>query len=153
MERGIILNKPLYGVAAGLGAGLIIGIISNVLYSLDLCGLCLVVQTRGMFAPDDVLVWSLLGWVGHLMMGLILGVVFYYVLYFTGREYALLKGAVFGAIVWYVNIGFISRMVGYFPTAPRAVHLLMLLGYHLLFGLITAGFLLRLLQREAKRHT
>ncbi len=138
------MDKVVAGGAVGTVAGIMGGIISRVLFGLNVGKLCLVEIGRGIFFQKempgitDSFSWHVLGWVAHLAMSIMLGIVFVYLLHYTGRDYALLKGAMLGVIVWYVNIGIISPLAVYTPLPLDAFSLLLMLAYHVIFGLISA---------------
>jgi FtsH-binding integral membrane protein len=133
---------------AGLGAGLVVGVISHGLYILGICQLCLIAIGGGFFARRMLAktaapVWTILGWIDHLLVSMVLGVILVYILHYSGRDYALIKGAIFGAVVWLVTIGIISPLAGYIPPSPQAIDLAILLAYHILYGILAAWLLLR----------
>lgn len=142
------MDKALSGALAGLAAGLIIGIVSFGLYTLNICRLCLVAIGGGLFTQQmlpqgTTFIWLLLGWVDHLVMSMILGIILVFILHYTGRDYAIVKGAIYGAIVWYFAIGIIAPLAGFTPPSPRAADLLVLLAYHLVFGMLAAWLMVR----------
>ncbi|MBS4030154.1 MAG: hypothetical protein KGZ63_01840 [Clostridiales bacterium] len=147
------MDRAVIGGAAGAIAGIVIGIISHVLYLFNFFNLCLIaigggLHRRGMLARTDGFMWHVLGWTGHFTISLILGIVLIYILHYTGKEFALLKGAVFGMIVWYINIAIISPLVGYIPPSPDAANLMLLLSYHILYGLIAAWLIIKIVNRK-----
>lgn len=143
------MDKPLLGSIAGLIAGTVTGAISFLLYSMGLCKLCLVAIGGGLFSRNMLTksvppAWTVLGFVDHFIMSIILGVVLAYILHFTGTDYALLKGLGFGATVWYINIAIVAPLAGYIPKSPQPADLAILLGYHLLFGLLASWVIVKL---------
>lgn len=147
------MDRAAIGGTSGVIAGIIVGIISHILYVSDLCKLCLVaigggLFRRGMLPRTEGIMWQVLGWMDHLAMSLILGTILIYILQYTGKDYTLLKGAVFGMIVWYINIAIISPLAGYIPPSPDATSLLLLFSYHILFGLIAAWLIIKISKRK-----
>ncbi|MDW7651170.1 MAG: hypothetical protein SCK29_04895 [Bacillota bacterium] len=146
------MDKPVSGAAAGLVSGMTVGIISMALYMFGICNLCLVAIGGGLFnraiVPPVLSVQNIAGWAAHLTLGMILGILFIYILYFTGRDFALLKGALFGTAVWYVAIGLVLPVSGMIPGNANTADIMILLAYHLLFGLLTAALLVRYAKLE-----
>ena len=142
------MDKTAAGAAAGFAAGLVIGLISTVLNKTGICELCLINIGGGMFTRTIMVatapaVWQVIGWLVHLTLSIVLGVILAYIIHFTGKDFALLKGAIFGAVIWVVDIGIISPLAGYMVASPQPVDLLFLFSYHVLFGLLVAALLLR----------
>lgn len=146
------MDRAVIGGVSGVIAGIVVGIISKILYGLNLCNLCLVAIGGGLFQREMLtnksFMWHVLSWIDHLAMSLILGVILIYILHYTGRDLAPFKGAVFGMIVWYINIAIISPLVGYIPPSPDAVSLMLLLTYHILYGFIAAWLIIKIAKRK-----
>lgn len=142
----------MIGGVSGVIAGIVVGIISKVLFLLNICNLCLVAIGGGLIRREMLtnksFMWQVLSWIDHLAMSLILGFVLIYILHYTGKDFALLKGAVFGMIVWYINIAIISPLAGYIPASPDALSLMLLLTYHILYGLIAAWLIVKIAKRK-----
>jgi hypothetical protein len=132
---------------------LAIGVISNVLYILNVCEVCLVAIGGGfarqrMLGEAEGFAWFVLGWVDHLLISMLFGIILSYILHYTGRDYAILKGAFFGAVLWLLGIAMISPLAGYIPPSPSALDLGILLAYHIIYGLLVAWLLVRFTRRK-----
>jgi hypothetical protein len=143
------MDRSLNGGAAGLIAGAVVGALSLLFYTLGVCNLCLVaigggLSNKNMLARTVAPAWTILGFLDNLIISLILGVVLAYILHFTGSKHAILKGMGFGAVVWLIDIVIIAPLAGYIPKSPQPLDLAILLGYHLLFGSLTAFLIIRL---------
>lgn len=89
---------------------------------------------------------EIVGLVGHFIGGLILVVILAYLLKLTGFDYSLLKGAAFGAFIWFFH----KPSLPYFShiTYTYSVNIALLhLTDHIIWGLIAAYFI-RLLSRS-----
>ncbi len=144
------MDKITAGSLAGLGAGIVIGLISLILYLSGICRMCLItigggiVRQEMLTADAATPTWLLFGWTTHLIISVLLGIFLTYLLYLTGRDFALLKGIIFGAAAWFIDIVIISPPAGYIPrSAADPGELLILLAGHMLFGLLTAWLLCR----------
>jgi uncharacterized membrane protein YagU involved in acid resistance len=147
------MDRLVGGAATGLGAGLAIGFISNVLYILNVCKLCLVAIGGGfarqrMLGEAEGFAWFVLGWVDHLRISMLFGIILAYVLHYTGLNYVLLKGAFFGAVLWLLGIAMISPLAGYIPPSPSPLDLSIMLAYHIIYGLLVSRILIRFTKTE-----
>ena len=142
------MDKIIAGSLVGLGAGIVIGIISFGLYMLNICQMCLIAIGGGvlwqeMLVSNAPLSWILIGWITHLIISGLLGVFIIYVLYLTGWDFALLKGLLIGTAFWFIDIVFISSLAGYISRTANPVDLLIILAYHMLYGILAAWLLVR----------
>jgi hypothetical protein len=141
------MDKMVAGGMAGVVSGLIVGLISTVLYILDFCRISMVAIGGGIFMREMMVqkgfLWLLTSWAANITLSMALGVTLVYLLVLTGEKYALLKGAMFGAVVWYLLIGVIAPLGGYMPPVVRALEPILMLAYHLLFGVLTAWWIIR----------
>ena len=101
------------------------------------------VFTRNMLTEAAPLAWKAVGWLVHLTVSMLLGAILAYVLHYTGKDFALLKGGMFGSVIWLFTIGGISPLAEYTLPFPRPLDLVILLGYHALFGMMVAWLLAR----------
>ena len=111
------MDKPVLGAKAGLLSGVIVGTVSAVLNVLGVCQLCLIKTGGGFFAREmitsnEITLWTFLGWVNHLIISIILGIIWVYFIYYTGKDYAVVKGLILGIIFWMINYSFISPLTG-----------------------------------------
>ncbi|HZK24152.1 MAG TPA: DUF6789 family protein [Oscillospiraceae bacterium] len=137
------MDKVVSGGIAGGIAGLLVGLLSKILSKVKLCQLCLIkigggLSNQAMLAENSALLWQVIGWLSHLLISMVLGIIFLYLLHYTGKEYILLKGVMFGAVVWLVDITIISPLLGFIPARSRPLDLLILLAYHIIFGYLAA---------------
>lgn len=141
------MDKMVAGGTAGMVSGLIVGLISTILYILDFCRISLVAIGGGIFMREMMaqkgFLWLLTSWAANLALSMALGIALVYLLVMTGEKFALLKGAMLGAVVWYLLIGIIAPLAGYIPPVVRALEPIMMLAYHLLFGVLTAWWIVR----------
>lgn len=141
------MHNTAAGAVTGFVAGMATGLISTGLFLMDICQLCLIRIGGGLFMrsmlTETSLAWTVIGWLSHLTVSIVLGVILAYILSFTGKDFALLKGAIFGAVVWVVTIGFISPLAGYISARPSPGDIILVFVYHVLFGLIAAWLLVR----------
>ena len=142
------LDKTLLGTKAGISAGVICGLISQTLHTLGMGRICMV-KTASAFYSQQVLTatkfsgWTILGWTGHLIISAVLGVILVYLFSALGKEYAWLKGMMFGALVWIFDYGFVGPLSGFILPGMLPRDYFIVLGYHLLFGLIAAWYIMR----------
>lgn len=127
------------GAVAGVAAAVVMGITAMIFKLLGLCDLCIISIGGGLFAGALLKtspLWLVIGWSVHLLIGVLLGVIFVCILTYVGRDYAVVKGVVFGGLVWVVQIGVIGKILGVIPDRPPPGELLILFGYHLLYGAV-----------------
>ncbi len=72
-----------------------------------------------------------------------LGVATAFMLTYLGEKLAVLKGAFFGAVVWYLLIGVFATLAGYFPESPQLIELFIVFGYHIAFGGLVAYLIVK----------
>jgi hypothetical protein len=141
------MDKTVAGAAAGIASGIIVGLLSMALSILNICNICLISIGASMFTTTFVTpgftAAYFIGWASHLAVSMILGVILTYFLFYTGKDYGLIKGAMFGWTVWFIGIALISPQAGFIHSTPDTTDIIIILGYHLLFGLLTAALLLR----------
>ena len=88
----------------------------------------------------------IIGTLAHAAVGIMMGVIFAYLIKFTSSRYHLLKGAGFGFILWFLlsSFGTIYNLKNFAHIPPNTA--LSTLGGALIYGLVTAytlGFLER----------
>ncbi|EEG78068.1 hypothetical protein [Dethiobacter alkaliphilus] len=142
------MDKTAAGAGAGFVSGLVIGLISIVLFITSVCELCLInigggIFMRQMLTQNALPVWQALGWLVHLSVSVVLGIILAHILSVTGKDWALLKGAIWGAVIWLITIGGVSPLGGYITVPPRPEDIFLLFAYHVLFGLLAAWLLVR----------
>ncbi len=95
-----------------------------------------VLEREDVFTPVGILI----GAVTDIIVTVFLGVLFIYIIYFTGKENLWIKGVGFGMLVW-VNFFVIVRgqfIQGKIPPEPSGI--LVTIVAHFLFGLSLAAF-------------
>jgi hypothetical protein len=69
------------------------------------------------------------------------GVLLCYIFYYTGKDYRLVKGLLFGGVVWLLNLGIIAPIIGNSVIQDlTSVDLLFSFVLHLFFGITTHGY-------------
>ncbi len=140
-------NKQLLGSFSGIIAGFIMGIVVSIANVLDVTAYNIIEIASSIFSQEALkspgIVWLIIGWVIHLTVAMVYGVIVYYILQVSGAEYRLLKGLLIGAIAWLgnfviiapiINVNFIANLDGF--------GLFFSFGLHLLFGAIIARLIL-----------
>lgn len=95
-----------------------------------------------LISPDQplTLTQEIVGLIGHFIGGLIFVIILAYLLKFTGFDYCLLKGAAFGAFVWFLHmptLPYFSRITYTYSVNIALLHLI----DHVIWGLIAAYFI------------
>ncbi len=131
-----------------MAAGVLGGSISHLLYISGILGVDLIAIGGGLFRREMLpqnspLAWVLMGWITHLIISSLLGVLISYILYIAGRDFALWKGLLTGVAAWFVGIALIAPLAGYISATAGPADIWALLGYHLLYGVLTAWLLVR----------
>lgn len=142
------MDRFTIGFFGGLAAGVVVGIIAMVMNMAGLCRLCLIALGGGVFQKELLqgtpsVGWIVLGWIGHLIISATLGVAIAVLLTYTGKKLAVLKGIFLAVATWYLLIGIFAPLAGYLPESPQWAELLLVLGYHVLFGGLTAYLITR----------
>ncbi len=141
-------------VAGGL-AGIIGAIVQNI-YGFAVKGLRLTDRTFADFAEVIVtfksfegIIAFIVGLIAHLIVGLIFGIIFAYVIAATSSRYYLIKGVAYGAVLWFLLLGFGTIFkLPLFKEIPPNAALFTLVGA-VLYGLVTA-YSLRLLDAKTR---
>ncbi|MCW3491669.1 hypothetical protein [Dethiobacter alkaliphilus] len=142
------MNRVNAGALAGLLVGIVIGLIAMGMNMIGLCEICLIALGGGVFQQqllqEPVAIgWILMGWVSHLIISIGLGIIFAFLLTYIGERLAVVKGAFFGAVVWYIAIGIFAPLAGYLPESPDPLELFIVFSYHLIFGMLVAYFIVK----------
>jgi hypothetical protein len=125
-------------------AGLIGAAVQNA-YSYIIVGLNLARYTYSDFATTVLTnrlysdpLGLLAGFIAYLSVGVILGVLFAYLVAATGSEYLYIKGLIYGFILWFLLTGFgtVFGLPTFIGLAPISAVSILLGG--LLFGVVTA---------------
>lgn len=153
MRTELIRDKLIFGALAGVVADLALNIPEFILWRLKLLPHPLFHYAGSLFMSVDMLHNAYLGeWMGFLaskVYGAFLGVVFIYLLVFTGRRYFITKGVIYGAFIWLVSYCGLAALpvvkLSVHPRTPLEVFIFFFL--HLLFGLV-----LGVMARSYARH-
>jgi hypothetical protein len=148
------MDRATVGFLSGLAGGMVTGTISLTLYMTGLCEICLVALGGGIFTQQLLprsasLDWMILGFITNLILSGSLGVAIAFMLTYLGEKLAILKGAFFGSIVWYLLIGVFAPLAGYLPESPVLIDLFIILGYHIAFGGFVAFLIVKYGKTEA----
>lgn len=131
------------GIAGALTA-LITQAISSLLFVLKLLHVNLMVQLAGsLVSPFHPVTATLV----HLIIGAGLGIILSSILAFTGSDYHLLKGALFGTLEWLVEKVFVVPLIGVvFPFRHTFLLNTVEIGFNILYGVLAACFIVVLRQ-------
>lgn len=141
-------------VAGGI-AGMLGAAVQNI-YSFAVKGLNLAEYTYSDFATTVLTnrvysdpVGLLAGFIAYLAVGVILGVLFAYLIASTTSDYLYIKGLFYGLAMWFILTGFGTIFsLATFVGLPPIGALLILVG-GLLFGVVTAH-IIKILDRKTK---
>jgi uncharacterized membrane protein YagU involved in acid resistance len=91
----------------------------------------------------------IIGVLSHMAVSIIFGVLFAYIIQITSSRYYMLKGAMYGLVLWFLLSGFgsVLRLPNFTKIPPLAE--LDILGGAILYGLVLA-YSLKLLERNTK---
>ncbi len=89
----------------------------------------------------------IVGIIAHLIVGVMLGIIFAYIIMLTSNRYLYIKGLVYGAVTWFLLLGFgtIYKMP-MFKDIPPTAALSTFVG-SLIYGTVTA-YTLKLLEKR-----
>ena len=103
----MLQDKLIFGALAGVVADLVMSIPELALWKLKILPHPLFHYAASLFlAPDNLhrsYLGELVGFIASKVYGAFLGVVFIYLLVYTGRRYFLSKGLIYGAFLWLVS--------------------------------------------------
>ncbi len=139
----MIQDKVLAGVLIGLFADVVKLIINYLFYLFNFTNVVFWQITAARFLDRNDLFKPaayFIGAIADLTVTVTLGIVFVYVIYFTGKNYLWMKGVGFGLVVW---VGLFGTLLGQavqakLPQAPSGI--MVTIAAHLVFGLGLAGF-------------
>ncbi len=143
------MNRFLVGCYSGIIAGIIMGIIVSIANMLNLTSYHSIKIAAGIFLQEVFLspglLWTVIGWVVHLQIAIIYGVIINYLLQLSGSEYCLQKGLFVGGFSWLFDLGIVAPVIGYnIMTNLNASDLLFSFVLHLFFGTFTAWLIMKL---------
>lgn len=149
----LIKDKVIVGALVGILADAIKLLSNYIMFRLDLTYVVFwqITASRFLEKPDLFKpVVYLVGGVADVTVTSLLGVVFIYVLYLTGKDYLWIKGIGFGMLVW---VGLFGTLLGEsvqkkIPHEPSGIIVTIIA--HLVFGLSLALFAKFLYQDEAE---
>ncbi len=107
-------DKVLVGSLAGMFGALVSAILAFALNSLKITSIKMFFFDSVIFLPNNAattLIGSIYGFVIHLFIGGIIGVIFAYFLPYTGDDYLIYKGIFLGAISWLFIGGVLGTML------------------------------------------
>lgn len=135
------------GIAGALTA-LMTQAISSLLFVLKLLPVNLMIRLAGsLVSPFHPVTATLV----HLIIGAGLGIILSSILAFTGSDYHLLKGALFGALEWVVQRVFVVPLFGLvFPFRYTFLLNTVEIGFDILYGVLAACFIVVLGQPGAR---
>jgi len=150
------VDKLISGSAAGLVAGVILGVAVNLVNAAGLTEYSSIQIAGGIFTGKyltDPMNGSMLvvAWASHLVISVAVSVLLAHVLYFTGREYGIFKGALLGAFFWLFNNGIMAPLLKLVLLPPMSyTDLIFSLVRHLAFGALAAVLLIYTFALPAK---
>jgi hypothetical protein len=128
-------------------AGMVGAVVQNI-YSYVIRGLNLAEHTYSDFATTVLTsrvysdpVGLVVGFIAYLAVGVILGILFAYLIASTGSDYHYIKGLLYGLVMWFILTGFgtifgLATFIGIPPVSA-----LLILAGGLLYGVVTAYML------------
>ncbi len=145
-------NLFITGTISGISAGVIMGLTSMALHATKICKLCIIAIGGGVFSGRLMEGYNVFGlilsWVIHFALSVFFAILIIIMLHYTGSKYYTIKGAGLLTLIFLANIGIIAPLRGIMPANPAFSDLLLLLFYHILFGVL-AGFFIVKYRNEA----
>jgi hypothetical protein len=142
VEMGKIRDRVLLGVLCGLGGGFVKNGLSVVLARNGLAEYGGPARAAGMLLPAHKISTSrgkIVGWIADTTISGMLGVVSVYMLSFTGKDKALLKGAlVSGGMAWAGLYGVLGTMGATAVQHPQPKTVLSEFLVHTVYGAVVA---------------
>lgn len=149
----MLRDNLIFGALAGVVADLVMGLPEFILWKLKILPHPLFHYAGSLFLALEKLhgnyLGELMGFIASKVYGAFLGVVFTYLLVYTGRRYFLTKGLIYGAFLWLASYCGLATL----PIVKLSAHLrtpleaLLFFFLHLLFGL-ALGVMARSLDRQ-----
>lgn len=135
-------DSVLIGAVSGLIGGVVMLALNLILFVTGITAVSQLHQGARAVLPPGVALESApalaLGAVETFLIAAILGVAAVYFLRATGRDYAWLKGLLYGAAAWFLLYGLLGPLVIPMPVLrPDLATSVSLLAGHLLYGLVT----------------
>ncbi len=143
-------NLFIKGLTSGIIAGIVMGATSMILYALKICSLCIIAIGGGIFSGQQMGGYNLYGlilaWFTHFALSGALGVLIAFLLHYTDTRYGLLKGAGLLTLVFLADIGIIAPLRGTIPNNVEFNDFLLLLSYHIFFGVLASYLFIKFSQ-------
>lgn len=137
-------DRLIAGGIAGFVGSIVMVLFNLLLNFIPGVSVKLLYTASNMFIPKPLLgtlEGNLMGLIVHLICGSLLGVIFVYILDFTGHRYIYLKAFGYGFITWFLLCGFVTRLLN-LPVQDKFLDGLLLLLIHIPFGL-TIGWIIK----------
>lgn len=150
----MLKDKIILGALVGLFADVIKLMANYIMYLLNLTSVVFWQITATRFLPKEDLFKPLayfIGAVADFITAAFLGIIFIYILHYTGKKYLWLKGIGFGLSVWVNLFGTIlgESVMDKLPQTPTSI--LVTIIAHFIFGLALAYFAQLLLHEEGSK--
>ncbi|WP_066633538.1 DUF6789 family protein [Desulfolucanica intricata] len=102
-----------------------------------------------MLKPYGGTLASIVGFISHITVGILFGILFAYIILKTSDKYYLTKGFIYGLALWFLLLGFGTMWrLPMWTNVPPPTSLAILIG-SIIYGLVTA-YTLKLLERRTK---
>lgn len=148
----MIDDRVTRGIIAGAIGAVIQDIYSYTLIIFGLLDRAYLDYARAMIMYKDYkgILATLVGFLGHMMADILFAVIFVYIIKNPSSRFYLLKGAVFGGIIWYVlnGLGTLFRLP-VFTVIPPGSALAMFIGAEI-YGLVIA-YTLKLMDTRGEK--
>ncbi|MFZ7102992.1 MAG: hypothetical protein ACOWWO_10100 [Peptococcaceae bacterium] len=139
-------DKLFSGALAGLiGAG-VVGLISQILKKLGVYDFTYMDIAASLILPQSLqksISWQVVGWFNNFIIGVILGIVLTYILAYTGKDYGIIKGAVFGLVWWFLLSVVIQPGYFHWDRFHDIHHLISCIFRDVFFGIIVSSIIVR----------
>lgn len=139
-------DKLFSGAVAGLiGAG-IVGLISSILKSFRIYEYTYMDIAASLIYPYkevETLAWYVVGWLNNFIIGIILGIILVYILAWTGKDYGILKGTIFGLVWWFILTVIIQPELFEWGRFHETKSLVICLFRDVLFGIVTSYIIIK----------
>jgi len=145
-RKKMFQDKLIFGALSGVAANVIMKIPQYILWKLKMIRHPLSHYAASLFSTSEAVhslrLGTLIGIIACTVYCAFLGIVFVYLLHYTGKRFFIAKGLIYGAFLWVFSYGGLcsSSLVklSQLPKLPEEIILFLLL--HLVFGIALGGF-------------
>ena len=146
-------DRIIFGALSGIIANLVMEVLEIIMWKFKIIPHPLFQHAGSLFMPLDAVyntgLGGAIGFIACTVYSALLGVVFIYILTFTGKRFSEVMGLIYGAGIWFVSYGGLCSLpiVKLSSAQRKPLGILLYFFLHLLHGFVLGKFARRFRHR------